>query len=245
VSDKRPIWVLCDAYDAAAYWAAEQLRHAGHEVSVATAAQLDAAVRLQHRISRLGECSVEIELADGRCVSDKESAGFLNRLSAVSVDRLQAIAGAERDYALQEMHALFLSWLHALPGKMLNRPTPQGLGGNWRHPSAWALLAGQAGLESAPYRHSERTDPDAHWALLPRPDATTVYCVDGCLATSCELPSSLVEACLALGALSGDGLIGIELVKDRDDWSFHSASPRPDLFKGGRPLVDAISRAFS
>ena len=245
VSNKRPIWVLCDVYDAAAYWAAEQLQDAGHEVSVATAAQLDAAVRLQHRIARSGRCSVEIELADGRCLSDKDGAGILNRLSAVSAERLQAIAGAERDYALQEMHALFLSWLHALPGKMLNRPTTQGLGGNWRHPSAWALLAGQAGLESAPYRQSECIDPGADWGLVPHPDATTVYCVDGCLATTCELPSLPAEACLALGALAGDALIGIDLLNDQDRWIFHSASPRPDLCKGGRPVIDAISKAFS
>ena len=245
MSKKRPIWGLCDVYDAAAYWAAEQLQHAGHDVSVATAAQLDAAVRLQHRISRSGSCSVEIQLADGRCLSDRDGVGILNRLSAVAPDRLQAIAGPERDYALQEMHALFLSWLNAFPGKMLNRPTTQGLGGNWRHPSAWALLAGQAGLESAAYRQSECSDPNADWALPPCPDAITVYCVDGRLATLGELPPSLAEACLTLGSLTGDAFIGIDLLSDRDRWSFHSASPRPDLCKGGHLLIDALSQAFS
>ena len=32
------------------------------------------------------------------------------------------------------------NWLNALPGPLLNQPTPQGLCGNWRHPSAWAVL---------------------------------------------------------------------------------------------------------
>lgn len=244
-STPLPIWVLCDAYDAAAFWAAERLRQAGHDVSVATAVQLDAAVRFQHQVSRSGKGTVDIELADGRSLSDKGGAGILNRLSSVPSERLQVVAGADRDYALQEMHALSLSWLHALPGKMLNRPTTQGLGGNWRHSSSWALLAGQAGLDADPFRHSEKTDPQAEWGLLPRSDSTTVYCVDGRIATTDELPASVAGACLRLGGLTGDALIGIDLIQDRGRWKFHSASPRPDLCKGGQPLIDAMSRAFS
>lgn len=241
----RPIWVLCDAWDAAACWAAEQLHRAGHDVCVATAAQLEAAVRIRHRIGRTGQATVDIQLADGRCLSDADGAGILNRLCAVPIDRLQAVAGPDRDYALQEMHALFLSWLHALPGKMLNRPTPQGLGGNWRHPSAWMLMAGQAGLETPPYRQSDRSDPQADWPPAQGADRATIHCVDGRLATTADLPPALGQACLRLAGLAGDGLIGIDLQRCEGRWRFHGASPRPDLSLGGQPLVDALSEAFS
>jgi|KBSMisStaDraftv2_1062788.scaffolds.fasta_scaffold193375_2 hypothetical protein len=242
-SQYSPIWVLCDAYDTAAQWAAARLHERGRSVSVVTAAQLDTAVRWRHRVTRAGKASVTIELADGRCLSSEDRSAVLNRLSYIATDRIAAVAGADRDYATQEMHALFLSWLHGLPGPMLNRPTTQGLGGNWRHPSAWAVLAGRAGLRSKPYRQTSETDPDAAWSPPHQAGLVTVFAVAGRLVAPPLLPSDTRAGCLRLGALSGEALLGIDL--HDGNWEFQGASPRPDLFQGGVPLIDALAQVLS
>ena len=96
-------------------------------------------IRWDHRIGRSG-IVLELDLADGRRFSRKDSTGVLNRLSYLPSAWVQRVGGPDRDYALQEMYAFFLSWLHSLPGPLLNPPVPQGLCGNWRHPSAWTFL---------------------------------------------------------------------------------------------------------
>lgn len=154
------ILVLCDTYDTEAFWAAERLCGRGRRVDVVTASALDAVTRWEHRVGEHGT-SIEAELPDGRRVSGRERQPILNRLFYAPTERLNRIGGADRDYAAQEMQALFLSWLHAMPGPMLNRPTPQGLGGNLRHPSAWTALAARAGLPVLPWKQSCETDPDA------------------------------------------------------------------------------------
>lgn len=240
------ILVLCENFDAAALWAAARLQARGRETMVVTAPDLDAAVRWEHRVGRSGAASIEIELADGRRVSSREPAGVLNRLSFVPTARLDRTAGADRDYAVQEMNALFLSWLQALPGPVLNRPTPQGLGGNWRHPSAWALLAGQAGLAAAPYLQSCDSDPDAVW-LAQRPSAAvTAFAVGGRTVAPPGVPDSVREGCLRLARAAGEALIGVDLIEQPGGrWEVLGASPRPDLMLGGEPVVEALGEVLT
>lgn len=239
------IRVLCDVYDAAALWSAARLRERGHPVDVVTASHLDTATRWEHRIGRSGKASIAIELADGRRLSDRDGAAVLNRLTFVPTDRVNAVAGADRDYAVQEMNALFLSWLHALPGPMLNRPTTQGLGGNWRHPSTWTLLAGRAGLAARPYRQACDSDPNAVWAPQPVHGTVTVFAVAGRLVAPPTVPAATREGCLRLARLAGEALLGIDLIERAQRWEFLGASPRPDLFQGGEPLIDALAQALA
>ncbi len=246
MGSKTPaILVLCDDYDASALWAANCLAERGRAVSVVTASHLDAARRWDHRIERSGTTSVSIDLADGRRLSDSDGAAVLNRLTFLSSNRINAVAGEDRDYAVQEMNALVLSCLYALPGPMLNRPTTQGLGGNWRHPSAWAVLAGRAGLAAPPYRQSCGTDPNEAWQPRPAPATVTVFAVAGHLVASPAMPQATWESCLRLARLAGDALLGIELIERGGCWEFQAASPRPDLVLGGEPLIDLLDEALS
>lgn len=238
------ILVLCEVFDAAALWVADRLHSRGHQVSVVTTAALDAAVRWEHRIASSGAASVEIGLADGRRLSSREPAGVLNRLAFVPTARLDALGGADRDYAVQEMNALFLSWLNTLPGPVLNRPVPQGLGGNWRHPSAWAVLAGCAGLAAAPYRQSSESDPDAAWLPQRPPETASVFVVSGRVVAPPGMPEPVRDGCLRLAQAAGEALLGIDLAERPGGWEFLGASPRPDLILGGEPLVDALAEAL-
>jgi hypothetical protein len=147
------VLVLCEAHDEPALWAAAGLERRVGPVDVVTSPMFAAATTWEHRI-RGDVAEFEITLADGRRISSASPRPVLNRLTFCPGDPFRAADGEDRDYALQEFHALFLSWLSAHPGPMLNRPSPQFLAGHWRHPSAWAVLAAKAGLVTPAYRHA-------------------------------------------------------------------------------------------
>jgi len=142
------ILVLCDTGDDGAYWAAEGLSARGRQVTLVTAEALAGAEAVEHRLGGRDAAApvVAIRLRDGRRIASDIPAAVLNRLSFLPPAAPGQVAEDDRDYAVQEMNALSLSWLAALPGPVVNRPTPQGLGGAWRHPAHWIALAARAGL---------------------------------------------------------------------------------------------------
>ena len=237
------ILVFCDTFDLPALWAAGRLTARGIAVDVVTAQVLESALQWRHTIAADGDAHVAIELADGRRISSDSPAAVLNRLSQVPRTRVDHVGGDDRDYAAQEMGALFLSWLEAMPGPLVNRPTPQGLSGRWRHPSQWAVLAARAGLAVAPYRQSHETDPDRAWLSDPRPDAVAVFAVSETAIAPAAIPEPVRQGCLRLAQEAGEALLGIDLVPGRDGaWLMVGASPNPDLMRGGEPLIDALAR---
>jgi hypothetical protein len=240
------VLVICEEWDFAALWAADQLRSRGVVVDILTSADLAAAERWEHR---LGQASVTfaLTLAGGeRCMSSQMVRGALNRLSFLPSAWLQRIGGPDRDYAIQEMHALYLSWLAALPGPVLNRPTPQGLCGNWRHPSAWAALAGRAGLPTARYCQSSEDDPSEAWQPAGAPPAAIAFVVGERVIAPPALPTHFYEACRRLANSAGARLLGIDfLPATPGEWRFTGASVMPDLVRGGEPLADALAEAFA
>lgn len=240
------IYVLCDLVDRPALWAADRLRRRGRRVEVVTAQVLECALRWRHALSPAGEATVTIDLADGRTISSAAPAGVLNRLSHGPRARVDRVGGEDRDYAAQEMNALFLSVLEAMPGPMVNAPTAQGLCGRWRHPSAWAVLAAQAGLPTAPYRQSDRTDPDQAWMAPRPPGAVTVFAVAGRAVAPPSVPYAIQQGCLRLAQRTGEALLGVDLGPGPDGgWRMAGASPAPDLMQGGEPLIDALDLALT
>jgi hypothetical protein len=235
------ILVLCETFDSAAFWAAESLRSRGADVSVVTTSDLEGALRWEHHVGRSGAATIDVQLADGRRFGSREPMGVLNRLAFVPTARLNAIAGTDRSYAIQEMNAFFLSWLHALPGPVLNRPKPQGLGGSWRHPSGWAVLAGRAGLLSARYTQTCESDPDLAWLQSRPPEATTAFVIGTQMVVARGLPATVEEACVRLAQAASEDLLGIDFLNGY----FIGASPRPDLQLGGDKLVDVLADALA
>lgn len=240
------VLVICEDWDFAALWAADRLRSRGLAVEILTGVELAAAERWEHRLGEAG-ATFALTLAGGeRRVSSGEVRGTLNRLSFVPSAWLQRIGGPDRDYAIQEMHALYLSWLAALPGPVLNRPTPQGLSGNWRHPSGWAALAGQAGLPAARYRQSSEDDPAEAWQPAGAPPEAIAFVVGERVIAPPDLPTHFHEACRRLARAAGAGLLGIEFMPEAaGEWRFTGASVMPDLVRGGEPLADALAHALA
>ncbi len=240
------ILVLCEEADASAIWAAGRLRDAGLAVQLVSGADLASAEAWEHRIGRDG-AGFAVRLADGRVICGVEVRGVLNRLSFLPAAWLRRIGGPDRDYAVQELYAFCLSWLHALAGPKLNPPMPQGLCGNHRHPSAWMALASRAGLPVAAYRLSSRDDPAASWQPRVAADGATAIVVGERVIAPPELGVSLHDGCRRLAALAGTPLLGTDFAPDGEAraWRFAGASVMPNLIAGGEALIEALAEALT
>ena len=235
--------ILCEAGDAAALWAAERLRARGRSADLLLSEALGEAVRWEHRVDAAA-ASVRITLADGRLLSSDAAEPILNRVNCIPMARLHATAGEDYGYAVQELYALYLSWLHAWPATVINRPTPQGLAGNHRHGSGWAALGAAAGLSTRPWVQSSADPPEIGWA--PALAEATAFVVAGRAVLPPALPPALAAPCLALATRAGAALLGIGFARDgQDGWEMVGASPLPDLTLGGEPLAEALAEALA
>jgi hypothetical protein len=175
--------------------------------------------------------------------------GVLNRLLSVPPEPLRWAAPADRDYATQELTAFYLSWLYALPQPVLNRPTPQGLCGQWRHVSEWVWLASQAELPVPDYRQSGRDLIDERFSerrlVASGTPVHTVLVVAGQTAGAAA-PSSILAGCRRLAELADTALLGVEFAPgSAGPWTFAGATPFPDLRLGDEALLDILATALA
>jgi hypothetical protein len=241
--EPRSVIILCEVADGGALWAASELQIRGTRCEIIFGSVLGAAPRIDHGIDAHGRSDVQITFPDGRQVSSATPSPILNRLMAAPIDRLRATGGEDFGYAMQEVYALHLSWLHSWPATIINRPTPQGLCGYFRHPSAWVALASQAGLLVSPWHQSDVDGPELAWGQ--RPVDARAFVVGDRVVLPPELPKNLAEPCSTLGLLAGSTLLGIDFARQQDgEWLFVGASPIPILQGGGAGLADALADAL-
>jgi hypothetical protein len=230
--------VLAERTDAAAAWAAAGLARRGlRPLQLVTGDQLGAARRWEHRVGD-GMPSVDVTLADGRRVRSAEVRGTLNRLITVPPAAVARVEPTDREYALGELFAFYSSWLHALPGRVINRPSALGLSGRGRPATEWTALAAQAGLSVEPVRMNGGRS--ANGALVARRGEAALIVVGG-RVVGARLPAEAREACVRLAAVAETPLLGIELGRGG---SFVDASPWPNLTAGGEALLDALAPAL-
>jgi hypothetical protein len=225
--------VLCDAEDAAALWAARALGERGVALEVVTSAELMRA-RFEHRLLR-GRPSTLIELGDGRRIDARAVRGTLCRLTAPRAELLPPVPPADRDYAIQELWALWLSWLHGLPEPVLGAATPAGLGGPWLSAAQWRVRAAQAGLATFPLVGGDAPAPTAE-----PPGAPLLFVVHGAVVGP-PAPSEAIAGSRALAEAAGCSLLGVWF---GGGWRFAGATPMPDLRRGGAALVAVLARAL-
>lgn len=233
-----PAWlVLCEPDDADGIWAHEGLSRRGlAPLELVTSAQLVDARRWEHRLGAEG-VSLEVELADGRTIRGDRVHGVLNRLAGVFPGQLARGAPEDREYASQELYAFFLSWLAGLPGRVLNRPSPQGLSGVWLDPTEWLVLAARAGLSAPAYRSGARR------RRPPLGTRRTVLVV-GRRALGPSAEPELVESCGRLARLVRAAILGVDFSVEAGRWSFAGATPLPRLSRGGERLLDLLAEAL-
>jgi hypothetical protein len=225
--------VLCASNDAAGLWAYDGLRARGVAVELVTADILVNALRWEHRLAGDG-VKIAIDLADGTRIDNHTLGCVVNRLIALPEERG---ATADRGYAAQERFALFLSWLHSLGGRVLNRPTPQGLCGLWLRTSEWVLHAARAGLPVQDCHEGELLsrsfDVDQ---VARRPEGLARVVVIGDRAVGA--PELLGDRCVRLARRVEADMLELRFVSHDGAWVFADATPLPDLrFGGARALA--------
>jgi len=234
------ILILCDEEDSSALWAAEALKLRGLEPMLLTGSNLAAVKQWHHTIGAMG-VYCEIYLNNGIRLRSHEIKAVINRLPYVPSAWIRSIGGNDREYAIQEMQAFYLSWLHSLPCPKLNAPTPQGLCGNWRHPSVWTTLAVQAGLPVKPYRQTSNDNPELFWQTSNQSLAVTVYVVGRHVIGPDNLLYSHTASCLHLAQIANVLMLGIDFTQESDGkWVMSKVSVMPDLICGGEKLINAI-----
>jgi hypothetical protein len=254
--------VLCEPRDVAALWAANGLRSRGLEpLELVSGTEVACGIRWEHRVGADGVLT-RIELADGRTLGSETTKGVLNRLAAVPADHLTLAAPGDREYALEELTALFVSWLGALPCRVLNPPVPPSIAGSWWEYSQWVWLAGRAGLPTANHREpppdwgsergparpasfgSSRAAMNQFLPLAGRLRVRELIVIDESVIGECRR-DDITAGCRRLAQLAGTPLLGVEFVKTADDeWTFSDASTMPDLRRGGPLLLDALAVAL-
>jgi hypothetical protein len=236
--------ILSEKTDVAALWAYQRLQERGlTPLEWITPELLTLNVRWEHSLGAKGK-KIEITLANGRKIDNQTIQGVVNRLVSVPFEWQVLTHPDDREYTIQELTAFYLSWLCALPCMMLNRPTPQGLFGQWRHPSEWVWLAAQAGLPTSPYRQSsDSTENECDWSMESTGYSSskqTVFVVDERVIGVPET-SPVRSGCQHLAKLSGTQLLGIDFaVTPKRNWLFTGATPLPDLRLGGVNLLNAL-----
>lgn len=239
--------VLCTSHDHAAIRAWDGLRSRGLEpLELVTAECLAFSHGWEHRVGSDG-AHVRIVLQDGRTLCSSRIRGVLNRLSAPSLDLIAYATAADRDYANCELQAFYLSWLNSLPGVVINRPSPLGLSGGWRHTSEWAIRAARAGLRVGPYRQSARDGIDrGYFPLTPegtRP-STVIVLRDRVFGAAMPeaIPETIKAACIRMARAENTELFGVDLYQSAEgEWMFGYATPTPNLAIGGEPLLDYMA----
>lgn len=234
--------ILCSSSDVSAMWAYQGLQAMGlGPLTLLTSEALSPMAAWEHRVGS-GGSAVSLELDNGYGFSDHTLRGVLNRLMGPPQAILPQVTPADREYALQELNAFYLSWLNSLSCPVLNPATPQGLAGRWYHASELVMLAHQAGLTTPTYRQSA-TDPlEAGYQPLAPAQATVarVVVLEG-EVFGAELPEALREKCGALAQLCRTPLLGIDFYQSAESqWTFSHATPVPDLQAGGAPLLHAL-----
>jgi hypothetical protein len=234
---------LCSSDDLPALRAYEELQRRDlSPLELVVSESLARALVWEHRVARAG-VSTTIELADGRILRSSQVQGVLNRLLAPHQDPLGMVSPEDRDFAAAELMAFYLSWLHGLKGMVINRPSPRGLCGGWRHTSEWIGLASRAGFPVPPYRQASGDSPDRGYrSLAPSGSSMTRLIALAGKVFGATIPEPVAAAATKLAEDAGAGMLGIDLYLDPDSqWTFAAASPIPDLGIGGQPLLDHLA----
>jgi hypothetical protein len=241
------IGIFCLANDLPALWVVHGLKRRGLiSLEVYTPEALVYNRRLEHRLVG-NETITCIDLADGRVLEGAEFHGVLNRITALPVEHFRSAIPADIQYAVQEQQAVFLSWLHGLPGVLINRPGGRGLCGDSRSAAEWSWLAGRAGFPTLRFHQSDLSPGDT-LGLSPQVDSIVQIIVLDGLAYgqgSRELPGDFRAGLSRLADLSGLRLFGVDFCrKPEGELGFASATLLPDLRLGGEALMDALAEAL-
>jgi hypothetical protein len=241
--------VICEANDAPALWAYQGLKARGLEpICLITPENLVLNLYLEHRLTKK-RISTVIELADGRCLRSDEVQGVLTRFADVPLAHLRKADIKDQIYAHEELFALFLSWMYALPCPVVNTPKPFGLSGCWRHEAEWAWLALKAGLPMHIYQQGSTdlmSEQRGESRIVPPNTVLRTVIVLGENVYKPEAPAAIQSSCRVLRQLADIELLGIQfMIGVGGPWTFAGVTLMPDLREGGNEFLDGLASWLS
>jgi hypothetical protein len=237
--------ILCHADDFPALWLHEALLadDGGDSLELVTAETLASSIGWEHRVGTR-KASTTIRLADGRIIRSNDVRGVVNRIRLAPLPIWRFVEARDREYVQQELNAFYLSWLHALPGPVLNPATPNGMCGAWRHNAIWTRIALQAGL-----RVTQKSPGDT-FSMTPAQSApswseSTTVIVVGDTTTNSAAPKDVVSGCKRLSAIADTPLVGVTFeIMPPGEWVFRAATPFPDFRLGGTEFLMGLRKAL-
>jgi hypothetical protein len=230
--------IVCSAEDTSALWAYEMLKARGlSPLELVTADSLLCSLEWEHRV---GNCLTEtrIRLPDGRMIESNAVLGVINRITSLPEGHLLLADDRDRQYAVEEFYALFMSWLRAFPCPVLNRPAARGLSGSLRSALEWRVMAARAGLPVLPFSSAEKATEERKPSHAPQ---NLMVIGDHIVGNA---PQEVHAGCQRLAQIADVGLLQLQFMVNTQPWQFVSATPLPDLCAGGPPLIDALYDAL-
>lgn len=227
--------ILAHPSDGCASWLAAGLARRGVSVVLVTSDELGRA-RFIHRVGAAG-ADVNFDLVDGSVIRFDAPSAVINRLDDPPALPHRAAAN-EVAYARQELQAIWWSWLHALPCRVLNRPSATSLAGARLSPAEWCLRAGRVGLPTRVVR-------------VPSAPGWRDYAAASALVVAGAVFGHAAMAPHTGGLLALADAVGVELLAvqfDRDEDGelvVVGASAMPDLRPGGTPLLDHLAEVLT
>jgi hypothetical protein len=196
----------------------------------------------RHRVGAPEEAAAVL---GGQVLPVADITGMLTRLPAVQPEELGHIATADRDYVASEMTAFLISFVSALPCRVLNRPSAGSLSGPaWRR-EQWIWAAARAGIPVRPSQRSVRPNAPAE----PDVDVAVEVTVIG------DRVFGTVEAHLAgwarsLAKTADVGLLGLGFARQASGYALATVNPSPDLdtpdgLDAAREFLLAGAKGFS
>lgn len=144
--------ILAHVDDATALqvYTALRARYGSDLVELVSSEQLACAPHWTHRLHNSG-VTTELLLSDGTLLASRGLGLVFNRLRYVTMPHFASASEEDRNYAIMEMQALWLSWLASLPCPVVNQVTSVNSGIRECSHGEWLHLAGRAGLPTQGY----------------------------------------------------------------------------------------------
>ena len=229
------ILILCHVHDADAVWLGQRLRRLSPaaDVRVVSAEELLYARRVVHTLGPEPP-AFALTLQSGVELASGAVRVLVNRLEMLDPVLWRGPDPKQYQYVLQEINALYLSMLHAVPAERLyNPPSAVALAGRPLAPAEWQLLARRTGLPIP-----AGWPPVTTVAAPTEPDAWVLVLDDEILG---DLPPGIdPDACLRLAALSGLRLLELHFVRQAGGFALADATVFAALHRYG----DALAQHF-
>ena len=222
------ILILAHTQDEPAQWLFNRLSSGQSEILLLSDLDLLEATQWLHYLSN-NKTETSFCLKNGQKVELAKVQMIINRLQYIYPVHWTGSSDKERNYAQQEYHAFFASWLQAYQGILYNPPTVNSLCGTNPGKIVWLSMAKISGFripENSFYVNSDNNISDD---ILFRASSELKIAVvlDHEVINA---PLAYINACLRLSGKTNLPLLCIYFIKDQqNNWSVAGATPLPDF----------------